>query len=60
MTYNTRVMKKEKGYIVNGSVAILIPKYDFLLTTEQMLFLSSLVMNSESFMQSLEITKPEH
>lgn len=41
MTYNSRVMKKEKGYIVNGSVAILIPKYDFHLTTEQMLFFSS-------------------
>lgn len=27
MTYNPRVMKKRKGFIVNGSVAILIPKY---------------------------------
>lgn len=41
MTYNPRVMKKEKGYIVNGSVAILIPKYNFRLTKKQLLFFSS-------------------
>lgn len=41
MTYNCRVMKKEKGYIVNGSVAILIPKYHFQLTEKQLLFFSS-------------------
>lgn len=41
MTYNPRVMKKEKGYVVNGSVAILIPKYNFVLDTTQMLFFSS-------------------
>lgn len=41
MTYNCRVMKKEKGYIVNGSVAILIPKYHFQLTKKQLLFFSS-------------------
>jgi M2.hin4II m6A DNA methyltransferase len=41
MTYNPRVMRKQKGYVVNGSVAILIPKTDFLLTTNQMLYFSS-------------------
>lgn len=41
MTYNPRVMKKKRGYIVNGSVAILIPKYDFVLDATQLLFLSS-------------------
>ena len=41
MTYNPRVMKKKKGYVVNGSVAILIPKYNFELDTTQMLFFSS-------------------
>lgn len=34
-------MKKKKGYIVNGSVAVLIPKYDFVLDATQLLFLSS-------------------
>lgn len=38
MTYNPRVMQKQKGYVVNGSVAILIPKTDFLLTKKQMLY----------------------
>ena len=32
MTYKTRVMKKPKGTIVNGSVAILIPKFNKKLT----------------------------
>lgn len=41
MTYNPRVMQKQKGYVVNGSVAILIPKTDFLLTKKQMLYFSS-------------------
>ena len=41
MTYNPRVMQKQKGYVVNGSVAILIPKTNFLLTKKQMLYFSS-------------------
>lgn len=41
MTYNPRVIKKKKGYIVNGSVAILIPKYNFVLNNTQLLFFSS-------------------
>lgn len=41
MTYKPRLMKKSKGYIVNGSVALLIPKSDFVLTDEQMLYISS-------------------
>lgn len=41
MTYNPRVMQKQKGYVVNGSVAILIPKTDFLLTKKQMLYFAS-------------------
>lgn len=41
MTYKPRLMKKSKGYIVNGSVALLIPKSDFALTDEQMLYISS-------------------
>ena len=41
MTYYPRVMKKIKGVIVNGSVAILIPKKKFSLTEEQMLYFST-------------------
>lgn len=41
MTYNPRLMKKQKGYVVNGSVALLIPKYDFELSNEQMLYIAS-------------------
>lgn len=41
MTCNPRVMQKRKGYVVNGSVAILIPKTNFLLTKRQMLYFSS-------------------
>lgn len=41
MTYNPRVMKKPRGYLVNGSVAVLIPKDDFELTKEQMVYFSS-------------------
>ena len=36
MTYYPRVIKKPTGVLVNGSVAILIPKCDFKLTKEQM------------------------
>ena len=41
MTCNLRVMQKRKGYVVNGSVAILIPKTNFLLTKKQILYFSS-------------------
>lgn len=41
MTYKPRLMKKEKGYITNGSVAILIPKFDFCLTKKQMKYIST-------------------
>ena len=41
MTYYPRVMKKPGGTLVNGSVAILIPKEDFELTEEQMLFFAT-------------------
>lgn len=41
MTYNPRVMKKPKGVIVNGSVAILIPKEPIALSEEQCRYFSS-------------------
>lgn len=41
MTYNPRVMRKPAGVLVNGSVAILIPKDEFVLTDEQCLYFSS-------------------
>ena len=41
MTYKPRVCKKPLGTIVNGSVAILIPKSDIKLTEEDMLFFST-------------------
>ena len=41
MTYNPRIIKKEKGYITNGSVAILIPKCNIKLSQKQMEFISS-------------------
>jgi len=41
MTYYPRVMKKPKGIIVNGSVAILIPKEPMELTVEQCKYFSS-------------------
>lgn len=41
MTYNPRVMKKPKGTLVNGSVAILIPKTLDILSEEQMIYFSS-------------------
>ena len=41
MTYYPRVIKKEKGYIVNGSVAILLPKDNIVLTKDQMNFFAS-------------------
>jgi DNA (cytosine-5)-methyltransferase 1 len=41
MTYNPRVMKMPKGIAVNGSVAILIPKKNIVLTDEEMKYFSS-------------------
>lgn len=41
MTYNPRVMKKPKGVLVNGSVAVLIPKDNTILTEKQRLYFSS-------------------
>lgn len=41
MTYKPRLMRKSKGYVVNGSVALLIPKSDFSLTDKQMRYISS-------------------
>lgn len=41
MTYKPRLMRKVKGQVVNGSVAILIPKYDFVLSENQRIYFSS-------------------
>ena len=42
MTYKTRIMKKQKGYITNGSVAVLIPKEKSLeLSETDLLYFSS-------------------
>lgn len=41
MTYKPRVMKKPKGIIVNGSVAILIPKFNFTMSKKQLLYFST-------------------
>ncbi len=41
MTYKPRVVKKPKGVLVNGSVAILIPKFSEELTDEQLSYYSS-------------------
>ena len=41
MTYKVRVMKKPNGYLVNGSVAILLPKRRINLKKEDLLFFSS-------------------
>lgn len=41
MTYNPRLLKKEKGFIVNGSVAILIPKEKLNLTKQQQNYIAS-------------------
>lgn len=41
MTYKPRVCKKPLGTIVNGSVAILIPKSDITLTKKDMMFFST-------------------
>lgn len=41
MTYKPRLLRKEKGYITNGSVAILQKKYEFEITEKQRLYISS-------------------
>ncbi|MGN8434081.1 DNA cytosine methyltransferase [Helicobacter pylori] len=41
MTYKPRILKKEKGYVVNGSVAILIPKNPISLSKKQCDYISS-------------------
>lgn len=41
MTYKPRVIRKPKGSVVNGSLAILIPKDDIVPTKEQLLYFSS-------------------
>lgn len=41
MTYNPRVMKKEKGYVVNGSIALLKPKNNEVLTESQRKYFST-------------------
>lgn len=41
MTYKPRLMKKSKGYVVNGSVAILTPKNDIKLSHRQMAYIAS-------------------
>lgn len=41
MTYKPRVMKKGKGYVVNGSIALLIPKGNQVLDEEQMRYFST-------------------
>ncbi|AFI05744.1 DNA cytosine methyltransferase [Helicobacter cetorum] len=42
MTYKPRLLKKEKGYVVNGSMAILIPKNPISLSKEQCNYISSI------------------
>jgi len=41
MTYKPRVMRKPKGVLVNGSVAILIPKKEMLISDKQLEYFSS-------------------
>ena len=41
MTYKPRVMRKPKGVLVNGSVAILIPKKERKITDKQLAFFST-------------------
>ncbi|MDO6826272.1 DNA cytosine methyltransferase [Mesomycoplasma ovipneumoniae] len=41
LTYKPRLLRKEKGYITNGSVAILQKKYDFEISEKQRLYISS-------------------
>lgn len=41
MTYKPRLLRKERGYITNGSIAILQKKYDFEITEKQREYISS-------------------
>ena len=41
MTYNPRVIKKQKNVLVNGSVAILIPKKDLEISVNQLAYFST-------------------
>ena len=41
MTYYPRVIRKEKGVLVNGSIAILIPKEKIIITNKQMSYFAS-------------------
>ena len=42
MTYKPRLIKKEKGYVVNGSIAILIPKDENMtISSSQMNYIAS-------------------
>ena len=41
MTYKPRMMRKPKNCVVNGSLAILIPKKDIVPTDKQMEFFST-------------------
>lgn len=41
MTYKSRVIKKEKGYVVNGSVAILTLKENINITTQDLQYFAS-------------------
>ncbi len=41
MTYKTRLIKKPKNTIANGSLALLIPKFKKILTKDDLLFFSS-------------------
>ena len=41
MTYKPRVMQKPKGFIVNGSVALLFPRKDIEVTSSQLEYFSS-------------------
>lgn len=41
MTYNPRVIKNQKDILVNGSVAVLIPKEDINLSKEELSYFSS-------------------
>ena len=41
MTYKPRVMRNTENVVVNGSVAVLIPKEDMELTEEQMEYFST-------------------
>ena len=50
MTYKPRMIKKDAGYVVNGSVAILIPKDENLYLTDKQLSIFQ-VMSSEPFIE---------